>query len=391
MPIPTALHDRTFPLSETMHFIDWCGYCAAGSYLAAPEHEYHACRYAAAIADVSPLFKYVLAGPGAAQWLDRLATSEVAAVPVGHFVNMLWCDEQGGVLGLGSLARIEAQRFLLVTEEPALRWMIANAAGLAADVEDRSAALAGVGLRGPFAAGIIRAVLGSDAADLAERRCARARIAGIDVNITRAADGAFLMWVDAADGVAVWDTLAAAGRGVGLLPAGLEALDVMRIEAGAPKVGVDFQSASKAQTPLERYTPFEMGLGRLVDFGKEKFIGRAALAAERTRGAHRQIVGVTIDWSDVEALHAAAGRQVVASPVASRGAAPVFARGRQVGRLTSSTWSPVLKQMIGIATVEAGSAALGTRLQVEQTVAGAHHRVGATVTDRPFVKSGTGH
>ena len=116
-------------------------------------------------------------------------------------------------------------------------------------------------------------------------------------------------------------------RRSGLRPTGLLALDVARIEAGLLLIDVDFFSARKALTASQIYTPFEMGLDRLVDLDKGAFIGRAALAAERARGPRRRIVGLAMDWPDVEALYEAVGLPPLAQATASRVAVPVFAGG----------------------------------------------------------------
>jgi aminomethyltransferase len=175
-----------------------------------------------------------------------------------------------------------------------------------------------------------------------------------------------------------------AGKPFGLRATGLLALDVARIEAGMRLIGVDFFGARSAMTASRFYTPFEMGLDRLVDLLKPSFIGRQALAAQRRSGAPKRIVGIAIDWTDVEALYDAAGLPPLAEATASRAAVPVFGGSRQIGRMTSSTWSPVLKQMIGLATVESGFAGVGSRLEVEHTVDAVRHHVGATVVETPF-------
>ncbi|MDA1306693.1 MAG: hypothetical protein O2917_05465 [Acidobacteria bacterium] len=147
---------------------------------------------------------------------------------------------------------------------------------------------------------------------------------------------------------------------------------------------MDFFSARKALTASQVYSPFEMGLGRLVDFNKEQFIGRAALATEQARTPKRCIVGLAVEWPAVEKLYEAVGLPPMAQATASRVAVPVFSGGRQVGRMTSSTWSPVLKQMIGLATVNAAHAPAGSKLEVEHTVDVVRHRVPATVVPTPF-------
>jgi aminomethyltransferase len=212
-------------------------------------------------------------------------------------------------------------------------------------------------------------------------------IAGADVDISRTGytgDLGFEIWMKRSDATTVWDALAAAGPAFALRPAGMLALDVARIEAGLLLIDVDFFSARKGLTAAQIYSPFELGLGRLVDFNKERFIGRDALAAEHAAAPRRRIVGLAVDWPAVERLYEAVGLPPLAQAVASRVAVPVYAGGSQIGRMTSSTWSPVLKQMIGLATVAAPHLAAGSRVEVEHTVEAVRHRVPATVVPTPF-------
>jgi aminomethyltransferase len=188
------------------------------------------------------------------------------------------------------------------------------------------------------------------------------------------------------DAGAVWDALVSTGAAFGLRPTGLLALDVARIEAGLLLIDVDFFSARKALTASQLYTPFEMGLDRLVDLQKPAFIGRDALLAEQVEGPGRRIVGLLVNWDDVASHYEAIGLPPMAQGTASRVAVPVYSGIHQVGRMTSSTWSPTLKQMIGLATVESTWSALGARLEVEHTVDVVRHRVEATVVPTPFFK-----
>ena len=127
-----------------------------------------------------------------------------------------------------------------------------------------------------------------------------------------------------------------------------------------------------------------MGLGRLVSLDKARFIGQRALREEHRRGHARQVVGLEIDWTEVEAIYEKLGLAPGVGATASRVAVPVYSAGRQVGRATTTTWSPVLKRMIALATVERPHYAEGTRLQIEVTVEAVRHRVGATVVKTPF-------
>jgi aminomethyltransferase len=212
-------------------------------------------------------------------------------------------------------------------------------------------------------------------------------IDGVPVEISRTGytgDLGYEIWVPSEKAVAVWDALMTAGRAFDIQPAGMLALDVARVEAGLLLIEVDFNSCKKALIAEQKYSPFEMGLGRLVHTGKNRFIGQAALLAEQQRGHAREIVGLEIDWPSVERLYEAAGLPPAVSPITSRVAVPVFSDGTQIGKATSSTWSPTLKKMIALATLKREYTKSGTRLQFEVTVEAKRHRVRATVVKMPF-------
>src|ERR1043165_1343827 len=164
------------------------------------------------------------------------------------------------------------------------------------------------------------------------------------------------------------------------------ALDVARIEAGLLLIEVDFNSSKKALIEEQKYSPFEMGLGRLVHLDKASFVGQKELVRESKRPPAKQIVGLEIDWNEVERHYEVAGLPPAVSPIASRVAVPVFKSGKQIGKATSSTWSPVLKKMIALATIEGGFAKPGASVEIETTVEAVRHRVAARVVKTPFYK-----
>src|SRR5439155_8461423 len=132
-----------------------------------------------------------------------------------------------------------------------------------------------------------------------------------------------------------------------------------------------FHSSKKALIESQKYTPYEMGLGRLVQLEKRPFVGRGPLAEEHARGSSQQIVGLEISWPAVEKLYDSVGLPPQISAAASRTAVPVYdvlRGGRQIGRATTTTWSPVLKKLIALATIDAPYFAEGTPLHVEMTV-----------------------
>ena len=187
------------------------------------------------------------------------------------------------------------------------------------------------------------------------------------------------------DAVKVWDELVKKGKPFDIHPAGMIALDIARIEAGLILIEVDYVSSKKALIASQKYSPGEIGLAKLVDLKKESFVGRDALALEVKRGGPaRRLVGIEIDWNEVEALYEKIGMAPQVPSMASRTAVPVYRGSRHVGKATSTTWSPTLKKMIALASVGREHAALGTTLHMEMTVEAVRHKVAAKAVPLPF-------
>ena len=387
MPIGTPFHDRTSALCHSLNYRDWAGYYTVSSYETHHEHEYNAIRNGAALIDISPLFKYLVTGPDAVRLVDRVITRDARRLQLGQVAYTPWCNERGHVMDDGTVTRLAEEVFRWTAAEPNLRWFRQQSAGLDVQVDDVSEEIAALALQGPTSAGLLACVADADVRGLKYFRMTSGTIAGAEVDISRTGytgDLGFEIWMKRSDATRIWDAIVSAGVPYGLRPAGMLALDVARIEAGLLLIDVDFFSARKGLTAAQIYSPFELGLGRLVDFDKGRFIGRDALAAEHAAAPKRRIVGVAIDWTTVERLYDAVGLPPLAQAVASRVAVPVYAGGNQIGRMTSSTWSPVLKQMIGLATVNASHTAAGSRVEIEHTVEAVRHRVAATVVSTPF-------
>ncbi len=388
VPVGTPFHPRTLALCESLNYREWSGYYAVSAYEAHHEHEYNAIRNGAALFDISPTLQVPRARAAAARLVNRVITRNAAAMAAGQVVYTPWCDEEGKVIDDGTVTRLAEDRFRWTAAEPSLRWMRQNAIGLDVTIDDVSEETAALAIQGPTAAGVLRACADADIDGLKYFRVTGGRIGGVAVEISRTGytgDLGYEVWVPAAHALAVWDAVVTAGRAFDLKPAGMLALDVARVEAGLLLLDVDFQGSRKAMIEAQQYTPDEMGLGRLVDLEKGPFVGRDALDAERARGARRRIVGLEINWSEVEALYERFGLAPVAPAAASRVAVPVLRDGRQVGRATTTAWSPMLKRLIALATVDAPHTAAGTPLQFEITIEGVRHFVGASVVPTPFL------
>ena len=99
MPIGTAVHERTFELCESLNYREWSGYYAVSVYETHHEHEYNAIRNAAALIDVTPLFKYLVTGRDATKFVNRVIARDIHKVVVGQVIYCCWCDAQGKEIG----------------------------------------------------------------------------------------------------------------------------------------------------------------------------------------------------------------------------------------------------------------------------------------------------
>ncbi len=387
MPIGTAVHARTAALCESLNFREWSGFYAVSSYETHHEHEYNAIRNAAALIDVSPLFKYLVSGPDAVKLIDRVITRDARALAIGQVYYTPWCDERGQVVDDGTVTRVSEDTFRWTAADPSLRWFSQNAVGLTVAIEDISERVAALALQGPTSAGVLEAAADADVRSLRYFRMTHGSIAGVPVDISRTGytgDLGYEIWIPWDRAIEVWDALMIAGRPFDIRPAGMLALDVARVEAGLLLIDVDFNSSKKALTESQKYSPFEMGLDRLVQLDKRPFVGRQALADESRRGPARRIVGLEIGWPAVERLYEELGMPPQLTAAASRVAVPVYHEDRQIGRATTTTWSPVLKKLIALATIDVPHEAEGTVVEFEMTVEAVRHKVPATVVKTPF-------
>jgi aminomethyltransferase len=390
--VGTAFHPRTAALNEHLQWRTWSGFFAASAYHDSPVIEYNAIREAAALIDVSPLFKYELRGPDAVRLVDRLIVRDASKLVPGRVFYTPWCDEHGKVIDDGTIHRLEdedeAQVIRWTAADPQIRWLRMNAHGLDVTVRDASESVAAVALQGPLGRAVLEAGTGVSFADLGYFRRRRATLAGIPVDVSRTGytgDLGYELWIPSERAVEAWDALVAAGEPYRVRPAGMLALDLVRLEAGLVLIEVDYTSAVHSQIPSQAYSPYEIGLGRLVNLGSGDFVGRRALVAELAAGGPaRRLVGLEIEWPEIEALFAAQGLAPSAPAIVSRVPVPIFAGGQQVGRVTSTGWSPILKKMLGLASVGFAHARPGTRLAMEWTVEARRGTVTARVVDLPF-------
>ena len=388
MPRLTPFHPRTSALSRSWAYKEWSGYVAPCNYDAHSEREYFAFRHSAGLIDVTPLYKYDLTGPDAGTLLSRVWAREAGAIGLGRVVYGTMCDAQGKALDDGTVARLR-DRYRMTSSERWYGWMSRHARGLDVHIEDTTDRIAALALQGPRARAILDPIVDLDLGRMRFFRVRRTKLDGLPVTISRTGytgDLGYEVWCDNEHALAVWDAIVAAGSEHGLEPAGLDALDVARLEAGFVLQGIDYISARRCSIESRKSTPTEAGLGWTVDLDRAPFIGQRALRAERRNGSTWALVGLELSWTDLEQLYDEHGLPPHLAPVACRLAVPIYDRAgrKQVGQMTSSTWSPLLKKYIGIGQVYAPFGATGTIVSVEHTVEFHRRRVRARVVDRPF-------
>jgi aminomethyltransferase len=383
----TPFHARTSALCQSYAWRRWAGYVVASVYELNHEREYHAIRSSAALLDISPLYKYSVIGPDAARLLDRVATRSVSRAAAGQVLYTCFCDHGGKVLDDGTIAKLGETEFRMTSADPNLRWLQDNAIGLDVRIEDASEKIAALALQGPSSRVILQSLASADLASLGYFRIVASKLAGADVAISRTGytgDLGYEIWLDARDALRVWDALVEGGTPYGIVPAGMLALDVARIEAGLMLLDVDYVSARKSLLATQTSSPYELDLAWTVDLKKPHFVGRDALLRESQQKPQWQFVGVEVDWDSLEALYLAVGLAPQLPSTAWRTSIPIYHDDEQAGYATSGGWSPLLNKYIALAHLKAEYAEEGRTLEIEMTVEHHRRRAAARVVKKPF-------
>jgi aminomethyltransferase len=370
-----------------LNYREWSGYYTVSVYEVHHEHEYNAIRNACALIDISPLYKYLITGKDATKLVNRVITRDITKVQVGQVIYCCWCDEQGKVIDDGTITRLEENKYRWTAADPSLRWFRQNGLNMDVQIEDISEKVAALALQGPTSGKLLKAVAEADIANLKYFRMTSGKIAGVSVDISRTGytgDLGYEIWIPWNDAVKVWDALMASGKQFDIHAAGMLALDVARVEAGLLLIEVDYTSSKKALIPTQKYSPFELGFGKMVHLDKENFVGKSALLEDSQKGVARQLVGLELDWIEIEERFEKFGLSPAAPTQASRAHVPVYAGDKQVGKATTTAWSPVLKKMIALASVETPHSKIGNKLQMEITVESMRQKVTAKIVKIPF-------
>ena len=379
--------DRTSQLNESQEWRRWSGYLSATNYELTHENEYFAIRTKAALLDITPLYKYLIQGPDAQRFLDRLVTRNINICKVGQVMYTPWCDEDGKVIDDGTVQRISERKFRITSAEPNLEWLEYNALGMDLIISDDSVTTAALALQGPNSRKILNAVSSDSLNSLKFFWMMDTMFNDIPVSISRTGytgDLGYEIWMDTNDALFIWDLLLEKGEPYGITPTGLQALDIARIEAGLILLDVDYISSRHAIVESRKSSPYELGLGWAVKMKKKDFIGKQALGREVTRGPEWEFVGIEIEWSELENHYRNAGLAPGLPSTAWRTSTPIYKNSEQVGYATSGAWSPILKRYIALAHVKSHYSKIGTVLDFELKVEHFRKLTSAEVVNTPF-------
>ena len=389
MTLETPFHPRTAELNQARRWRKWSGFFIADSYFPAHDLEYHAIRFSAALFDVTPMCKYRITGPDAAKLVDRVITRRVDRIKPMRAIYTPWCDHDGRVLDDGTVALLADGSYFWTAAEPQHGWLEAAGEGLNVTIEDMTEKLCALSLQGPHARDVLSAAVGRDMSDLPFFGRADVTIGGTAVGISRtgySGDLGYELWMPFDEALPVWDALIKSGEDYTLRVAGMEALDVARLEAGLIMAGVDYHSSRTARHPSLAISPYEIGMDRLVDLDKPAFIGKRALMNEVAAGGPAtRLVGLELDLNVFEAAYLDLGYAIEHPLRAWRHVTPLTRKGETIGRATSGTFSPLLKRSIALGFLPVKHADVGSTVGIEWQIEETRQSIPATVVPLPFL------
>jgi aminomethyltransferase len=387
----SPFHERTSAANGTGLWTHWSGYLSAAKYQISEKFEYFAIRNSAGLFDSSPLFKYRIHGPDAERFLSGILARDIRACPVGHGQYTIWCDDRGYVVEDGVVLRHATDEYLLTSAEPNFAYFADAVGGHRVEIDDVSEQYGVLAVQGPSSRAILAGL--DPAVDKLEYfGLTRATIGGVPVTVSRTGytgDLGFEIWTAADDAVAVWDTVVESSRGRGVVPFGLTALSMARIEAGLLLLDVDFQSSRFAWTDAHRSTPIELGLGWMFKdlAGNDRsFLGREAITREIADKTSRwKLTGLVLDWREYDRHFDEAGL------IPPKDHTPIEEEYyiydddlKQLGYATSLMYSPMLQRHIALARVPLALTTPGSRVKLELAVSHRYEYFDAHVTRLPL-------
>jgi aminomethyltransferase len=374
--LQTPFYSRMRALDSVNRWHTWSGYTVPDELYCA-ETEYFAVRNSTGVFDLTPMSKYRVTGPDALAYVDRLVTRDMSKIRPGRVAYAVWCDGRGQVIDDGTIFHLREGDYRICSQERHFAWFRDATLGLDVSVVEETAAVAALAVQGPTTYSILSNMGVPGLADLKPFGLIHVDFEGAELTVSRTGftgDLGYELWIAPDKAETLWDALFAAGRHYNMRAIGTDALEQSRIEAGFLMANSDFIPATAAVRPGRTRSPFELGLSWLVDFKKPVFNGRRALAEEYRNGSAWRLVKL-----DIEGNKPAHHSYIFARPKGNK---------REIGFVTSATWSPVCKQNIALGTVRMPHGEVGSTVWVDIYYQREMHwsrvMAQATVVDKPF-------
>jgi aminomethyltransferase len=334
----TPFHDRISALSTTEIWTGWNTYKVA-RVVDKLSAEYFAVRSGCAVMDLTPMEKYRITGKDAYAYLDRLLTRDISTLKPGRVTYVVWCDDAGKVIDDGTLFQFGEQDYRLCSQHHQLDWLLMSASGYDVQIETETHDVAALAVQGPTSYSVLTAAGIGGLEQLKPFGIVDLRCGDIPVTVSRTGytgDLGYEVWVEPADALRLWDAIFSVQDQYDIQPMGLDALEMVRIEAGFIMPGFDFNTAESTIRNGYDRSPYEVGLGWVVNLDKGHFTGRKALIAEKAQPIKRRLTKIVVD-----------GNKPVGEAFVYTGKG-----GKLVGEIKCTIWSPVLKANLALADID---------------------------------------
>jgi len=334
----TPFHDRMVALSKAENWATWNCY-KVPRIVDKLSTEYFAVRSGCAVMDLTPMEKYRVSGPGARDYLDRLVTRDISGLRPGRVTYVVWCNDDGKVIDDGTLFQLGEDDYRLCSQHHQVDWLAMSAAGFDVQIDVETHDVAALAVQGPTSYSVLKAAGIAGHGDLKPFGIRDLECGDIPLTVSRTGytgDLGYELWVNPTHAGQLWDAIFGVQGQYDIHAMGLDALEMVRIEAGFIMPGFDFNCADSTIRAGYDRSPYEVGLGWVVNLDKGHFTGQKALKAEKARPAQRRLTKLVVDGN---------------KPV---GEAFVFAgkKGAPVGEVKCAIWSPILKANLALADIE---------------------------------------
>ena len=349
MMLKTPFHSRIEAACEINLWGNWMGYTTPDAYFDV-ELEYFAVRSTTGVFDLSPMNKYRISGPDAANFLDRMMTRNMHKLAIDRVAYVVWCNDAGQLMDDGTVFRLAENEYRLCSYARANDWLHWCSLGFDVTITDETAEVAALAVQGPTSCSTLTAMGLEGLQELKPFDIRNYSFDGEILSVSRTGftgDLGYELWITPSKAEDLWDRLFEAGKPFLIKPFGSHALDIARIETGFVQAGVDFVMAQDLIRPGRSRSPLEMGLSWLVDFEKTHFNGRRSLLKERETGSRYRFAILDVDGNK-PADHSF-----------------ILKGDKQVGNVTSAAWCPTAKSNVAFAQIEMPYGEVGEELTAE--------------------------